>query len=597
MVVHAAFGGSTNLLLHIPAIAHAAGLRRPTVDDWTRINRAVPRLVDALPNGPRNFATVQVFLAGGVPEVMLHLRRAGLLDTSVLPSPAKPSTTTSTGGRQSKRRRALQQRLRDLDGIDPDDVIMSPDRARSRGLTATVCFPVGNLAPKAPSSRAPPSIPPSSTPTNVYRHVGPARVFTTEAAAIAAIKHGAVGNGDVMVLICGGPARRRHAGDLPGHLRPQDPRPSASTSPSSPTRASAASPPAPASATSLPKPSPAAPSARSATATSSRSRRPQRLHGTVDFVGTDGDIFTPEEGARRPRRARSAPRPRPAPRPPRRHPPLGRARPGQRRHLGRLRLRHRRHHPPDSQNQRPSIRMPPKASIPHERSTRPTHPGCLFVERDGTRLPPPREHARRRSCAATISTSHLAAAINAAPRRSPPPRTSPRAHRNQEVWASGVTYYRSRRRPHRKNPKTPAAATSTTASTPPSAPSSSSRPRPPRRRPGWPRPHPPRRQLVRPRTRTHPRHQPRGEIIGYTVGNDMSSRDIEGENPLYLPQAKVYDGSCALGPCILLQPEPVSKTTADPDRDQASRSGRLFRGNNADRNQARPGRTRRVSLP
>src|SRR5262245_28079591 len=52
MVVHAAFGGSTNLLLHIPAIAHAAGLPRPTVSDWHHLNRQVPRLVDALPNGP-----------------------------------------------------------------------------------------------------------------------------------------------------------------------------------------------------------------------------------------------------------------------------------------------------------------------------------------------------------------------------------------------------------------------------------------------------------------------------------------------------------------------------------------------------------------
>lgn len=52
-----------------------------------------------------------------------------------------------------------------------------------------------------------------------------------------------------------------------------------------------------------------------------------------------------------------------------------------------------------------------------------------------------------------------------------------------------------------------------------------------------------------------------GEIVGYTVGNDMSSRDIEGENPLYLPQAKVYDGSCALGPCVLLAAEPLSKKT------------------------------------
>src|SRR5207253_10200380 len=79
MIVHAAFGGSTNLLLHIPAIAHAAGVRRPTIDNWIEINRKVPRLVDALPNGPVGHVTVQVFLAGGVPEVMLHLRKLGLL--------------------------------------------------------------------------------------------------------------------------------------------------------------------------------------------------------------------------------------------------------------------------------------------------------------------------------------------------------------------------------------------------------------------------------------------------------------------------------------------------------------------------------------
>ncbi len=84
MVVHAAFGGSTNLLLHVPAIAHAAGLRRPTVDDWEAVNRRVPRLVDVLPNGPVGHPTVRVFLAGGVPEVMLHLRELGLLDLDVL---------------------------------------------------------------------------------------------------------------------------------------------------------------------------------------------------------------------------------------------------------------------------------------------------------------------------------------------------------------------------------------------------------------------------------------------------------------------------------------------------------------------------------
>ena len=63
----------------------------------------------------------------------------------------------------------------------------------------------------------------------------------------------------------------------------------------------------------------------------------------------------------------------------------------------------------------------------------------------------------------------------------------------------------------------------------------------------------------------------RGQIVGYTVGNDMSSRDIEGENPLYLPQAKVYDRSCALGPCILVTPEPLPSTT--PIRLEILRAG------------------------
>jgi 2-dehydro-3-deoxy-D-arabinonate dehydratase len=54
---------------------------------------------------------------------------------------------------------------------------------------------------------------------------------------------------------------------------------------------------------------------------------------------------------------------------------------------------------------------------------------------------------------------------------------------------------------------------------------------------------------------------PRGKIAGYTIGNDMSSRDIEGENPLYLPQAKVYDRSCALGPCLLIREEPLPAAT------------------------------------
>ena len=208
MVLHAAFGGSTNLLLHVPAIAHAVGPAAavlPSAADWTAINREVPRLVDALPNGPGNFATVQVFLAGAVPEVMLHLRRAGLLDTSVLTVTGETLDENLNWWEQSERRQILRQRLQTLDGIDPADVILSPDRAHQRGLTATTCFPVGNLAPEGCIIKST-SIDPSLIDADeVYRHTGPARVFISEAAAIAAIKHGEVSHGDVIVLICGGP--------------------------------------------------------------------------------------------------------------------------------------------------------------------------------------------------------------------------------------------------------------------------------------------------------------------------------------------------------------------------------------------------------
>jgi putative YjhG/YagF family dehydratase len=205
MIVHCAFGGSTNLLLHIPAIAYMAGLERPSVADWNEVNRLVPRLVDALPNGPRHFATVQVFLAGGVPEVMLHLRKAGLLDKRVKTVTGETLDANLDWWEQSERRHRLRKELADRDGINPDDVIMSPDVARSRGLSSTVCFPVGNLTPEGSVIKCTAIDPSAIDPDNVYRHVGPARVFVTEEAAIAAIKGGRVLEGDVVVLICGGP--------------------------------------------------------------------------------------------------------------------------------------------------------------------------------------------------------------------------------------------------------------------------------------------------------------------------------------------------------------------------------------------------------
>lgn len=208
MLLHAAFGGSTNLLLHIPAIAHAAGLKQPTVDDWSRINRMTPRLVDALPNGPRNHPTVQVFMAGGVPEVMLHLRRMGLLHLDVLTATGETLDTVLDWWEDSERRHAARAHLARADQIDPDDVIMDADAARNAGLTSTVVFPTGNLAPQGAVIKATAIDPSVVDDDEVYRHTGPARVFTSERAAIQAIKGQTdppLEPGDIIVLIGGGP--------------------------------------------------------------------------------------------------------------------------------------------------------------------------------------------------------------------------------------------------------------------------------------------------------------------------------------------------------------------------------------------------------
>jgi putative YjhG/YagF family dehydratase len=205
MAVHAAFGGSTNLLLHVPAIAHAAGLPRPGRADWARVNRQVPRLVDVLPNGPRNHPTVQVFMAGGVPEVMLHLRRIGLLDTRVMTAAGVTLGEQLDAWESSERRRRLREQLRDREGVDPDDVIVSPDGAHRRGLTSTVCFPHGNLAPEGSVIKSTAIDPSVVGAGGVYRLTGPAKVFLTEVAAMAAIKSRQIVAGDVLVLICRGP--------------------------------------------------------------------------------------------------------------------------------------------------------------------------------------------------------------------------------------------------------------------------------------------------------------------------------------------------------------------------------------------------------
>ncbi len=205
MVVHAAFGGSTNLLLHIPAIAHCARLPRPTVAEWIDVNRSTPRLVDVLPNGPKFHPTVRVFLAGGVPEVMLHLRALGLLDTGVLTVSGTSLGENLDAWERSERRRRFREILRERDGVEAEEVIMSPDSARRRGLTGTLVFPLGNLAPEGSVIKSTALDPSVVDAAGVYRKEGPARVFASEAAATAALREGRIQAGDVMVLAGVGP--------------------------------------------------------------------------------------------------------------------------------------------------------------------------------------------------------------------------------------------------------------------------------------------------------------------------------------------------------------------------------------------------------
>ena len=188
MVVHAAFGGSTNLLLHIPAIAHSAGKKRMLVEDWIRINLKVPRLVDVLPNGPTGYPTSQLYAAGAVPEVMLHLRKLGLLNTNVTTATGQSLEENLNWWKESNRRFEMKKYLQELDNIDPDNIIMSPKKAKSRGLTSTVTFPKGNISPEGSVIKSTAIDPSVVDNDGIYRNKGKARVFKSEKDAIKAIK-------------------------------------------------------------------------------------------------------------------------------------------------------------------------------------------------------------------------------------------------------------------------------------------------------------------------------------------------------------------------------------------------------------------------
>jgi dihydroxyacid dehydratase/phosphogluconate dehydratase len=136
---------------------------------------------------------------------MLHLRRAGLLETGALTVSGGTLGEMLDWWEGSERRATLRRMLSEREGVDPDDVILSPQSAAQRGMTSTVCFPVGNLAPEGSVVKST-SIDPSVVDADgIYRKTGPARIFLSETAVIAAIKAKQIREGDVIVLMCRGP--------------------------------------------------------------------------------------------------------------------------------------------------------------------------------------------------------------------------------------------------------------------------------------------------------------------------------------------------------------------------------------------------------
>ena len=208
MITHAACGGSSNLIIHLAAIAYHAGLERPTVKEWDEINRLVPRLVDVLPNGPNGYSTAQFFLAGGVPELMSKLKDLNLLELDTLTCTGNTLGKNLEAWEKSHRRKRFRQMLWELDQVHPDDVIHSQEKAASKGMTSTLCFPTGNLAPEGSVIKST-AIDPSMLDQNgIYRQTGPAKVFTTEREAMRAVKglgSKQVDPGDIIVLCGRGP--------------------------------------------------------------------------------------------------------------------------------------------------------------------------------------------------------------------------------------------------------------------------------------------------------------------------------------------------------------------------------------------------------
>lgn len=208
MIVHAACGGSTNLILHLPAVAHAVKEKIMKVEDWIRINKLTPRLVDVLPNGPHGFPTSVFFSAGGVPEVMLKLKNEGLLHLDVLTGTGKTLGENLYWWEQSEKREFVRNQLRNQRKIDPEDVVHSLSNSKKKNMTSTVTFPKGNIAPEGSVVKSTAIDKSVIDDDGIYRKLGPARIFISEADAIKAVKDKGpkgVKAGDIMVIVCGGP--------------------------------------------------------------------------------------------------------------------------------------------------------------------------------------------------------------------------------------------------------------------------------------------------------------------------------------------------------------------------------------------------------
>ena len=173
--------------------------------DWIAVNRSTPRLVDVLPNGPRHHPTVQAFLAGGVPEVMLHLRTLGLLDLEVLTVTGETLGANLEAWETSERRQRFRDTFTGKRRSESGRRDHVGGRSAGEGIDRHAGFPVGNLAPEGSVIKATAIDPSVVDADGVYRFEGPARVFTSEAAAIAAVREGRIGAGDVLVLAGVGP--------------------------------------------------------------------------------------------------------------------------------------------------------------------------------------------------------------------------------------------------------------------------------------------------------------------------------------------------------------------------------------------------------